>query len=180
MKGIVFTEFFDMVEHSFSIEMVDNIIDDCNLETNGAYTSVGTYNHKELLQLVGALSNHTGTPVRDLVYEYGRYLFDRFYKIMPKFFEKPTNAFEFLESVHETVHVEVKKLYPDASLPNFSTIRETESKLMMVYESKCPFADFAHGLMVGCIDHYDEDISIEFEDKNTDDQYSRIFKLEKL
>jgi len=179
MKGIVFTEFFDMVETVFNTDMVDNIIDDCDLSTNGAYTSVGTYPHTELLQLVGALSKHSNISIRDLVYKYGHHLFARFHTLMPSFFEKPKNAFEFLESVHDTVHVEVKKLYPDAQLPNFTTSRESENVLKMVYESQCPFADFAHGLMVGCVDHYRENIDITFKDNNTADHYSRIFTLVK-
>jgi hypothetical protein len=179
MKGIVFTEFFEMVESIFSADMVDDIIDACDLETNGAYTSVGTYSHTELLQLVGALSKQSDIPVKDLVYKYGHHLFSRFHDMMPQFFEKPNNAFEFLESVHDYIHVEVKKLYPDAKLPSFTTSRPQEDKLIMIYESQCPFADFAHGLMVGCIDHYQENIDIIYKDKNTNETYSRIFTLDK-
>jgi len=179
MKGVVFTEFFDMVEAVFDADMVDNLIDDCDLSTNGAYTSVGTYPHTELLQLVGALSIRADIPVKDLVYKYGHHLFARFSVLMPVFFAKPNNAFEFLESVHDTVHVEVKKLYSDAQLPNFATSRQGDNQLQMVYESQCPFADFAHGLMVGCIDHYGENVDITFEDNNSAESYSRIFTLVK-
>ena len=45
MKGIVFTEFLEMVEDKFSADMVDDIIDDCDLASGGAYTAVGTYPH---------------------------------------------------------------------------------------------------------------------------------------
>jgi len=179
MKGIVFTEFFSMVEAVFSAEMVDDIINDCDLSTNGAYTSVGTYPHTELLQLVSALSHHSDIPVKDLVYKYGYHLFGRFGEIMPQFFDHPQNTFDFLEGVHNTIHVEVRKIYPDASLPNFKTYRDGEDKFTMVYESQCPFADFAHGLIGGCIDYYKENITITFKDQNVDGLYSRIFYLER-
>lgn len=179
MKGIVFTEFFQLVGTLFSEDMVDDIIDECDLETDGAYTTVGTYNHTELLQLVGALSEKSKIPVKDLVYKYGHHLFSRFHELMPVFFEKPQSAFDFLESVHDTIHVEVKKLYPEANLPSFKTTRTDQNTLIMVYESQCPFADFAHGLMVGCIDFYKENIQITSEDRNTKDIYSRIFTLKK-
>ena len=42
MKGIVFSEFLDLVEVKFGLEMVDKIIDQSNLESKGVYTSVGT------------------------------------------------------------------------------------------------------------------------------------------
>ncbi|MFK7794974.1 MAG: heme NO-binding domain-containing protein [Gammaproteobacteria bacterium] len=55
MKGVVFTKFFDMVEDRFGYQVVDNIINNSNVKSGGAYTSVGTYDHLELLSLVGSL-----------------------------------------------------------------------------------------------------------------------------
>ena len=42
MKGIVFTEFLEFVEDQMGPDMVDTIIDDCELSTGGAYTGQGT------------------------------------------------------------------------------------------------------------------------------------------
>lgn len=179
MKGIVFTELFDMVEGLFGADMIDDVLDSCKLESGGAYTTAGTYDHNDLLQIIGALSKHAGLPVQDLVHKYGHHLFFRFHEIMPVFFEKPQSAFEFLESVQSYIHVEVKKLYPDAALPHFKTERDGEDKLIMIYKSRCPFADFAEGLIMGCIDFYRETINIQSEDKNTEGEYSRIFTLVK-
>lgn len=179
MKGIVFTELLDMVEKKFGINMVDDVLDECNLQSGGAYTTVGTYDHRELLEIVGILSKHTGLSVRELVYKYGHHLFSRFHVLMPVFFEKHKSAFEFLESVHNTIHVEVKKIYPDASLPHFETSRNGDNSLTMIYKSQCPFADFAEGLISGCIDFYKENIEIITEDRNSEGEYSRIFTLTK-
>jgi len=43
MKGVIFTEFLDFVELEMGGEMVDAIIDDCDLPSGGAYTSVSIY-----------------------------------------------------------------------------------------------------------------------------------------
>ena len=177
MKGIVFTELFDMVEGLFGVDMIDDVLDDCELESGGAYTTVGTYDHNELLQIVGALSKHTDLPVKDLLHKYGYHLFFRFHEIMPVFFEKPKSTFEFLESVHDHIHVEVKKLYPDAALPHFETERNDDDILTMVYKSCCPFADFAEGLIHGCVDFYNVNIEIQSENQNMAEEYSRIFTL---
>jgi hypothetical protein len=53
MKGIVFTEFLELVENEFGLEVVQQIIDECELETDGIYTSVGTYSHKDMFNMVG-------------------------------------------------------------------------------------------------------------------------------
>lgn len=179
MKGVVFTELIDMVEATFGADMMDDVFDDCELKSGGAYTAVGTYDHTELLEIVGVLSKHSDIPVRDLVHKYGHHLFSRFHALMPQFFDGPKSAFEFLESVHGYIHVEVKKLYPDASLPSLKTERQGDNKLIMIYKSQCPFADFAHGLMQGCLDFYKETIAIEGEDKNTDGEFCRVFTLTK-
>ena len=60
MKGIVFTEFIEMVESEFSMKMADDIITQSNLVSNGVYTSIGTYNHTEIFELVNELSLATG------------------------------------------------------------------------------------------------------------------------
>ncbi len=179
MKGIVFTELMTMVEDKFSPDLLDDVLDECNLKSGGAYTTVGTYDHTELLEIVRVLSEHTDIPVKGLVYTYGHHLFSRFHQMMPQFFEGPKTAFEFLESVHDYIHVEVKKLYPDAALPDFATERNGSNTLVMTYKSRCPFADFAEGLMQGCIDHYKESIAIQSVDKNTEGEYCRVFTLTK-
>ena len=43
MLGIVFTEFFDLVDEAFGEEILDDIIDMANLSNDGAYTAVGRY-----------------------------------------------------------------------------------------------------------------------------------------
>ncbi len=52
MKGMVFTEFLEMVEDRFSPEIADRIITASDLRSGGAYTAVGTYEHSEMIQLV--------------------------------------------------------------------------------------------------------------------------------
>lgn len=164
MKGIVFSEFIEMVEGCFSPEVADEIIVSSNLPSGGMYTAVGTYDHGEMLELVAQLSDKTGQPVAELVKTFGTYLFGRFHSLYPAFFEGVTGTFDFLSRIEEHVHAEVRKLYPDAELPTFETRYTDEGSLEMIYRSRRPFADLALGLMEGCIAHYGEDIRIERAD----------------
>ena len=165
MKGIIFTEFLEMVEDTFSPEMADKIIEaSTNLSTDGAYTAVGTYHHSELIELVSHLSNEVDVDIPLLVETFGTFLFGRFVVLYPSFFTEDQTTFGFLDLIENHVHVEVKKLYPDAELPTFDTTLINENQLQMIYQSKRPFAPVAYGLMQGCIAHYKEDISVERED----------------
>lgn len=179
MKGIVFSELCEMVDHVFGPDMMDDVIDMCELESEGAYTAVGTYCHGEMIQLVTALSEKSGLPAQDLVFKYGEYLFTRFYEMKPQFFKDRPTSFDFLESVDGHIHVEVKKLYNDAELPEFSTQRPDDRTMIMTYRSKRPFADLAAGLIRGCVDHYKEDVTIDAVDNNEGEYFGRIFTLKK-
>lgn len=161
MKGIVFSEFLEMVEDRFSPEIADKIIEASNLSTHGAYTAVGTYHHSELVQLVSHLSKNTNVDTDILIKTFGIYLFGRFVALFPNFFEMNNSCFGFLQLIENHVHVEVKKLYPDAELPSFQTRLLDDNTLEMIYQSQRPFAPLAEGLMQGCIEYYHEDISID-------------------
>ncbi|MDP3814995.1 heme NO-binding domain-containing protein [Pseudomonas sp.] len=164
MKGIVFTEFMEMVEARFGLQTLDRIIGQAHLLNDGAYTAVGTYDHQELVQLVVALSAATQVPVPDLIKAFGQHLFGRFVLSYPRLFEGVDSAFAFLRSIDHHIHVEVRKLYPDAELPSFSYEGLGPDNLVMLYQSRRPFADLAEGLILGCIEHYGEAIELRRED----------------
>lgn len=168
MKGIVFTEFFEMVEQKFDYQMVDNLLNTTELESGGIYTSVGTYGYTEMVNLVVNLSHQSNIPVPDLLRAFGGYLFKTFTKTYHHFIEKAPDAFTFLGFIHDYIHVEVKKLYPDAELPHFDIMRPNENTLIMNYSSARKMADLAYGLIEGCLEHYGEKASITQENINDD------------
>jgi len=135
MKGVVFTEFLSFVSERFGVDTVDDIIDDSDLPSGGAYTTVGTYNHAEMATLCGALSKRTGTPVADLIRGFGTHLSGTFARGYPAFFDRCGNFLDFLESIEGHIHVEVRKLYPDAELPTFRVEQRTPTQLIMEYRS---------------------------------------------
>lgn len=160
MKGIVFTEFFHMVENQYGYQMVDKLIMEGGLDSNGIYTSIGTYPHHEMVILVKRLAEKTGIPMSDLLRNFGKHLFQMFYRAYPHFFKDIDNAFDFLECIETYIHLEVKKLYPDAELPRFQTKREGSAKLIMLYTSERRMADLAEGLILACLSHYHMDANL--------------------
>lgn len=163
MKGIIFTEFLSLVESQWDADLVDDIIDDCDLPSGGAYTSVGTYSHTEIVDLVVALSERTKVPVPQLLQIYGRHLFGRLAALYPQFVDRSLSMLEFLEGVERYIHVEVKKLYPDAELPSFETRRLGDQKLEMIYRSNRHLDDVCLGLMEGSLDYFQEEGIITHE-----------------
>lgn len=161
MKGVVFTEFLDLVADLYSPDMVDDIIDDAMLPSDGAYTATGTYPHEEIVALVLALSRRSGIAVPDLLRIYGEHLFGIFVRGYPGFFVGITDAFDFLAGIEDVIHTEVRKLYPDAELPRFEVERRNnDQELVLIYDSRRHFEDLAEGLMNGCVAYFGGNITI--------------------
>lgn len=161
MKGMIFTEFFEMVDETFSPEMVEKIIDASNLATKGAYTEIGTYDYQELVKLVTNLSRFTNIPIPELEVAYGKYLFKKLLNRYSHVASNVNSSFEFLSHVDQHVHVEVLKLYPDAELPRFECAIISPNQMIMEYRSNHPFASLAEGLILGCGEYYHEKLSIK-------------------
>ncbi len=161
MKGIVFTEFIEMVEDRFGYEVADQIIAKAELKSGGVYTAIGTYDHGEMVALLVELNKMSGMPISDLLKVYGEHLFVRFGELYAQFFENVPDAFSFLESIDQYIHKEVLKLYPDAELPSFHTTRVGDNELHMLYHSERKMADFAYGLIKGCLAYFKEIASID-------------------
>jgi hypothetical protein len=160
MKGVVFTEFLDMVEAKFSADMVDDIIDDAKLASGGAYTAVGTYPHAEMVALGVALAQRSGLSLPDLLRSFGEHLFGRFAVVYPAFFEGVEDSFSFMAGIEEIIHAEVLKLYPDAELPRFVVEAHDDRQLVLLYDSGRHFEDLAEGLIRGCAAHFRERIEV--------------------
>lgn len=161
MKGIVFTEFLEMIETRFGYELVDQLLTTSCLPSGGTYTAIGTYSHSEMVTLVRGLSEHTQVAVPDLLRSYGRYMFTAFTRSYRPFVDRTDSAFGLLSSVQHHIHVEVRKLYPDAELPHFIIDQPADNHLRMQYESERKLADFAHGLIEGCLAHFGETATVQ-------------------
>ena len=147
MKGVVFTEFIDHVAKSFGEDAVDDLIEASALPSGGAYTAVGTYDAAEMTTLCGTLAAQTGAPAAELVRGFGFHLGCAFARDHAAYFDRAANLFDFLDSVERHIHVEVRKLYPDAELPKLAIRSRTDRRLVMEYCSPRRMSVLAEGLI---------------------------------
>ncbi|MBT8301269.1 MAG: heme NO-binding domain-containing protein [Maribacter sp.] len=163
MKGIIFTEFLEMVESKFGLETVDNIIEQANLPSEGVYTSVGTYEFNEMVSLISQLSSKVNVSVDDLLYTFGLYLFDSLGKAHPEVIQSYNSPLGLLYSIEDHIHVHVKKLYPDAELPSFKILEKTDTSISMIYSSSRGLYKLAHGLMQKSFEHFNKSAEVSME-----------------
>lgn len=158
---MVFTELLGMAEAAVGERVVDGILDALRLSNDGAYSAVGNYPCSELMRIVGALSDHTGLPGAELQRLFGHHMLNRFFQTHPKFFAGKATILDLLQAIEGEVHVEVRKLYPDAELPSFETEWLWPDALRMTYRSTRPLSDFCHGLIEACSSHFDRPATVE-------------------
>lgn len=163
MKGIVFTEFLELVEDKFGLEMVDEIITKSDLESNGIYTSVGTYSFSEMLQLLQHLSANTGIDIDTLLLVYAEHFFSVIENSYPGLLATYKDPIEMISSIENHIHVEVRKIYPDAELPVFIVEGKTENSLTMIYKSSRAMHHFGLGLMNKTFEHFNATATITLE-----------------
>ncbi|WP_104398938.1 heme NO-binding domain-containing protein [Vibrio penaeicida] len=168
MKGLIFTEFLELVEEKFGLPTLDKILDIAG--DDGVYTSVGSYDHHDLVKLIVALSKETGVSADDLQEVFGKVVFAKLLSTLP-----PEDAlihskstFQFLRHVEDYIHLEVKKLYPDAHPPQFKFLSENKTELVMDYQSARCMGSVCKGLILGCADHFQENLVVKMKTKSED------------
>lgn len=163
MQGTIFVEFLSMVEEMFGLDVVDEIIESAkdNLKTDGAYTSIGNYDHSEIFALVTALVKYTGKDADELIAVFGKYLSGSFVRLHPEFFVNVTSFSEFLISVEGYIHKTVRKIYPEANPPSLPVEELSDGTLKVLYSSHRPFASLAKQLIIACAEHFETEIIIE-------------------
>ncbi|PLX00500.1 MAG: hypothetical protein C0593_00780 [Marinilabiliales bacterium] len=158
MKGFIFSEFLELAEEKFGYAFVDKMVEETS--SSGVYTSISTYQVEELVEMVVYISKEKNIPVPDLLVAFGHFLFPRFVKSFPLFFDENQHLFGFLGILHEIIHVEVQKLYPGALTPTV-VLSDNGEKMVLSYESPRKLAYFAKGMLEAAIVYFNEDVKVE-------------------
>lgn len=160
MKGVIFTTLGQMVEEKFGLAFWDTVLLDVAPASEGIYTAGNIYSDKELFALIASISKLSGIPSNDLVIAYGEYLFDKLAILFPGLVPKNCSLKQFLKSIDRVIHVEVKKLHPNAELPSLAYEDTVPEQLTILYRSPRKLCSLAMGLMKGAANHYKEALSI--------------------
>lgn len=179
MRGVVFTELIEFVENALGFEVADKMIEMAKLHHSGAYTQGGNYPFDEMQKLLQSLCQITKKEPNELLYIFGEHLFTVLVKLYGRDIEQIGSSLNFIDSVENYVHVEVKKLYPDADLPRFETIKKEENSLTLIYQSNKKLEAFAHGLMVACGRFFNEKLDVNY-DVISEEPYQVKFEIKKV
>lgn len=84
----------------------------------------------------------------------------------PGFFSGKSGSLDMLATIEEEIHVEVRKLYPDAELPAFDAVRHGADDIDLTDRSPRALADFSEGLIEACVARFGETADIARTDRD--------------
>lgn len=174
MKGILFREFLDLLEKEFGMETLDSVLTLAGpmLSTNGAYTTVGTYPHQELLSLIEATLSITSANLDNMLNVYAEGLMQSFERSHPSFFSAHKDLVSFLLNVEGQMHAGVRKLYADAKPPTLDVSQIDDSSLKLCYRSLRPLSIVVQPLVRAAAKRYKTGIQLEQVEVSSDGTYS--------
>ncbi|MDO9181264.1 MAG: heme NO-binding domain-containing protein [Bacteriovorax sp.] len=160
MKGVVFVALAEMIQGKYGHRTWNEIIEKSQVESAGVYTAAETYKDEEALQLLAVISEKLSARSDEVLSIFGIFLIKYFKKKYPQFFE--TNNFpDFLCSIDNIVHVEIKKLAPDSIPPKVLATIIDSNHITVVYFSKRKLCYLAKGLIKGASHIYGVNAEVE-------------------
>lgn len=152
---------------SFGIEALgedvwEDLVERVDLtQPDAAYSRLGIYPDSDLMALVGAAVEESGMEGHELVEAFGMFLVKRFSEDYDRFFVAAGDLFTFLDSVDRHIHVQVRKLHPEAATPSVKLTRKSADEATLVYQSSRKLCALARGMMLGAAEHYGSELTLQ-------------------
>jgi hypothetical protein len=159
MKGVVFNLMEEVIVRQHGEDLWDELLD--SAKVSGAYTSLGSYADDELFKLVTAASERLELSADVVLRWFGQQAMPVLASRYPSYFSAHTSTRQFLLSLNQVIHPEVRKIYPGADVPDFDFEDAVDGALLMSYRSSRKLCALAQGFTEGAAQHYGE--SLQFE-----------------
>lgn len=161
MKGSVYNGFESYVTETYGLGVWQKSLEFCSFENKGVYLASETYDDRELVSLIAAVSSFTPKTSAEIQRDFGQYFFKTLFSLIAVHVKHIDNLFDFLRAVDDVIHVEVKKADPLAYTPSFFYDQPQSNVLVMRYMSSRKMCFFAEGLIAGAAEYYQEVPEIE-------------------
>lgn len=159
MKGVIFNVAAEAIIAFGGEDLWDELLAAAGLD--GAYTSLGSYDDGELGALVAAAADKLGLSIEETTEFIGERVFPGLAGRHKNLVAEHDDTVSLLCALNDVIHPEVLKLYPDASVPDFTTLERDGKHLKLLYRSARNMPALAAGLIRGAANLFDEDVAIE-------------------
>lgn len=158
MKGIIINLLEAVVTQAHGADMWDDLLVDADVD--GSFTALGNYPDADVVALVSALAERTGSDVPSVLRGFGSAAIPLLADRYPAFFE-PVDPVAFVVTLDDIIHTEVMKLYPGATPPELSFRDVTGQTVTIDYRSRRAMSDLAIGFLEGAAAHYGQTVEVD-------------------
>jgi len=160
MKGVIFNLLENLIVNKFGDKILEEIYAAAHFSLDAPpFVGPEIYPDSDLFAMVTLLSEKTNLPVDDLVYEFGKYMFPVLADRHPVFLDNINSPIEFLKSVNDVIHIEVKKLFEGANPPIIKVEDVNHRQVKLYYSSERKLCKLVEGLLDGVADYFGRKIS---------------------
>lgn len=160
MKGVVFVALAEMMQNNYGHRTWNDILEKSQLESQGIYTVAETYKDEEAIKLLQVISVKLNKSSDDVLKLFGFFLFFYFSKHYPHFFHAKKFS-DFLLSVDEIIHTEIKKISPSSNPPQIKATIINDHNINVSYSSNRKLCSLAIGLIKGAAKMYGHSVVVE-------------------
>ena len=161
MKGVVFVIFEDFVVENWGEETFEDLMDLCPHIASEPFVSPKTYPDNWMVDMLLAACGKLNVTPDVALRMFGKFAFSRLNQRVPVPAQDISHPLPFLISVHDVIHIEVRKMMDEASPPNFTYERPAPDQLIMHYHSKLQLCHLMEGLLEGVAEHFQ--VPIEYK-----------------
>lgn len=158
MKGIVFNLLEEVVRREHGEDTWDALLDSAGVD--GSFTSLGSYPDEQMMKLVEAACAGLNMPGDSVLQWFGRLAMPLLAERYSSFFSSQGTTRDFLLTLNNIIHPEVRKLYPGVHVPVFDFDTSSSDVLLMGYRSERRLCALAEGFIEGAADFYGEAVTI--------------------
>ena len=161
MKGIIFNLLEEQLEHEGGPAAWDELLDAADVD--GGYSSIGDYPTAELQTLVAARAHGTGRSAADETRAFGHDALLGLAEKFPVFFTPHERTVDFLLTLNDVIHPQVRKLHAAARPPEFDFTVVGADELRIVYRSQRQLCAMAEGMIAGAATYFGQAVHITQE-----------------
>lgn len=158
IKGVIFDVAREVVAELLGEDQWDQAVESAGFE--GAYTSLGSYPDEEMSTLVVLLSEAAGLSIEDTLRTVGQHGYTHLEARQPELVAGVDDMGALLHSLDDVIHTEVRKLYPDSTVPQFAVADQGPDHWQLTYSSERRMCHLAEGLLLGFAGSRDIDATI--------------------
>lgn len=124
------------------------------------YMPIQEYPDQDLVDLVGAASAATGTPIPALLQDFGKFIVPSLVQMYGAFIKPDWTALDVIENTEQSIHTAVRIRNPGAQPPQLVATRVSENEVVVNYTSQRKLCSVAKGIAQGVCDHFGERVVI--------------------